>query len=347
MSKARQTQCPSCKSTFQVNLEQLDVASGAVRCGNCLNVFQADDYFIDEDINPSSVIASTNNFYGTIEDDQDDVDESWALELLKELEDEVETDNEQAATSTPPSRGESAPPSVEAPVLPTLSKEKDVEEKKDELSNTFQNIDQWASNATHDQFGDFSDTPSSKESDSNKKNPDNEEWAKKILEEDELEQVAQANQDTSEAPESKVAPSNDQKNNIQATADPFGIGEELKDFVDKPEKPTANLDAKDVLATINLEPVELDLNSDGKKKVFHFIGETLLVLLATLLLGTQYLTYNFESLSKDPKLRPWYAKACATLNCTLPQQSDIKKIRGKNLVVELTPIFPMPCLWIL
>ncbi|MBL4606874.1 MAG: DUF3426 domain-containing protein, partial [Pseudomonadales bacterium] len=247
---------------------------------------------------------------------------------------------EQAATSTPPSRGESAPPSVEAPVLPTLSKEKDVEEKKDELSNTFQNIDQWASNATHDQFGDFSDTPSSKESDSNKKNPDNEEWAKKILEEDELEQVAQANQDTSEAPESKVAPSNDQKNNIQATADPFGIGEELKDFVDKPEKPTANLDAKDVLATINLEPVELDLNSDGKKKVFHFIGETLLVLLATLLLGTQYLTYNFESLSKDPKLRPWYAKACATLNCTLPQQSDIKKIRGKNLVVRTHPDIP-------
>jgi predicted Zn finger-like uncharacterized protein len=35
------TQCPSCKTTFQVTAEQLKAANGDVRCGQCLTVFNA------------------------------------------------------------------------------------------------------------------------------------------------------------------------------------------------------------------------------------------------------------------------------------------------------------------
>lgn len=40
------TRCPHCKTTFRVRDEHLSVAKGMVRCGSCLQVFKAADYFI-------------------------------------------------------------------------------------------------------------------------------------------------------------------------------------------------------------------------------------------------------------------------------------------------------------
>jgi len=342
MSKARQTQCPSCGSTFQVNHEQLEVASGTVRCGNCLNVFQADDYFVDEEAENPPAIAATSNFYETAELDPDDnVDESWALELLKELEDEPETEaaTKQGVAGSPTLTEKHTETAPSEPILPTLNTEEDEKEQKDELSDTFQNIDQWTSEATHDQFGDFNETHGAEADSENTNDPESEEWAKKILENDELDQADNPSQE-----ETEPAPSKEDKLDTSSKdkppADPFGVGEELKGFASKSDKPTVSLDAKEVIATIELEPVELDLNSHGQKKAFRFIGEALLVSLASLVLITQYLTHNFDSLSKDPQLRPWYKRACSTLNCTLPQQSDIAKVKGKNLVVRTHPDIP-------
>ncbi len=45
------TQCPACESTFNTNSRVLSAAAGRVRCGACLNVFEAIDNFLvlDED----------------------------------------------------------------------------------------------------------------------------------------------------------------------------------------------------------------------------------------------------------------------------------------------------------
>ena len=42
------TQCPKCKTSFHVGPAQLEAARGRVRCGGCLNVFDAREYFIVE-----------------------------------------------------------------------------------------------------------------------------------------------------------------------------------------------------------------------------------------------------------------------------------------------------------
>jgi predicted Zn finger-like uncharacterized protein len=42
------TQCPSCRTLFRVEGEALEVCGGAVRCGECGAVFQADVYRLDE-----------------------------------------------------------------------------------------------------------------------------------------------------------------------------------------------------------------------------------------------------------------------------------------------------------
>lgn len=43
------TRCPHCETSFRVGDEQLDAANGYVRCGSCLQVFKATDYFITDE----------------------------------------------------------------------------------------------------------------------------------------------------------------------------------------------------------------------------------------------------------------------------------------------------------
>jgi predicted Zn finger-like uncharacterized protein len=42
------TQCPACESTFNINSKVLEAAAGKVRCGACLNVFQATENFPED-----------------------------------------------------------------------------------------------------------------------------------------------------------------------------------------------------------------------------------------------------------------------------------------------------------
>jgi predicted Zn finger-like uncharacterized protein len=42
-----QTQCPQCHTAFRISEEQLALADGRVRCGQCLHVFVASEHFID------------------------------------------------------------------------------------------------------------------------------------------------------------------------------------------------------------------------------------------------------------------------------------------------------------
>ncbi|WP_152226488.1 DUF3426 domain-containing protein [Pseudomonas sp. SCB32] len=48
MSDSFITQCPHCQTRFRVNAAQLGAASGAVRCGTCLKVFNAPQNMLDE-----------------------------------------------------------------------------------------------------------------------------------------------------------------------------------------------------------------------------------------------------------------------------------------------------------
>ena len=50
------TQCPQCKTSFRVTEAQLSIANGAVRCGSCLHIFNAEDHWLN---NPAFTQAST------------------------------------------------------------------------------------------------------------------------------------------------------------------------------------------------------------------------------------------------------------------------------------------------
>jgi predicted Zn finger-like uncharacterized protein len=54
------TRCPTCATAFRVTSTQLDSAKGAVRCGSCLHIFQAQDYLVKTEEEKSVVSKSVN-----------------------------------------------------------------------------------------------------------------------------------------------------------------------------------------------------------------------------------------------------------------------------------------------
>ena len=48
MSNQRLTQCPHCKASFKVSEDQIAAANGRVRCGACMNIFDAIAYSISK-----------------------------------------------------------------------------------------------------------------------------------------------------------------------------------------------------------------------------------------------------------------------------------------------------------
>ena len=49
------TRCPTCATAFRVTSTQLESAKGAVRCGSCLHIFQAQDYIVKAEEEKSAI----------------------------------------------------------------------------------------------------------------------------------------------------------------------------------------------------------------------------------------------------------------------------------------------------
>ncbi|MGK0498661.1 MAG: putative Zn finger-like uncharacterized protein [Oceanicoccus sp.] len=55
------TQCPKCSTSFRVTDTQLTIANGAVRCGSCLHIFNAADYWLSTTGSSNSAQVAINN----------------------------------------------------------------------------------------------------------------------------------------------------------------------------------------------------------------------------------------------------------------------------------------------
>ncbi len=92
------TRCPECSTAFRLNKNHLQAAKGTVRCGSCLHIFKAMDFLVGENrpdtpsthaqepIPPRDNIQSSPKKSPNIPVDSEEHDETWALNMLKELE---------------------------------------------------------------------------------------------------------------------------------------------------------------------------------------------------------------------------------------------------------------------
>lgn len=85
------TRCPQCAVAFRATANVLKVANGTVRCGSCLRTFNAQEHDINKSQNLNDdADANINNAITTPKADNNSIedDESWALDLLREEENE-------------------------------------------------------------------------------------------------------------------------------------------------------------------------------------------------------------------------------------------------------------------
>lgn len=367
--ETRITQCPRCGTSFRVTDALLAVAAGAVRCGSCLHIFNAREYWLDEskpESSPPTIDARPNPVAATTAESRREP--TFDDDALFDDDTPLFDDDE-------PAEAASAGRSIFNPVDTDFVFDKDeADEKPAELANEFLDASDWL-------------TPNPINfSDRDAKSDDGEEldesWAEDLLRDEPPKKptpaeppanlLAEADlrlerasviSDASDYlldPEEILASVPETDNAQRATADdiildlpsayepglraapPTEAGPEPEPFVAAEIAADAPLTAGErndddlppSLRGLGSAPIQRHQFRRESRWPALLWGFGLIVVLA--LLPAQYLYFNFDNLARG-QLRPWLAQACGAIGCQLPPQSDPEHIRTGSLIVRSHP----------
>lgn len=321
------TQCPHCQTSFRVSHNQLSVARGVVRCGACLQVFNAARQLLEQSTGQQQPAAPepapaaperratpiSLREWSANELDLDKLDLDGELARLEQREIQPAK-----AFRDQPGREESFSAS------------------RDEA------LDEW-----HDQpFGTHAD-----EEELHEDAP-----APPIIERDPPLDEAPAAAEARTEPSLTLAPIEASEPGIGAlhADDDVPASQRLSaldadDEDDEPrEAPVRQGKQKHERSEPNLRDAPLldlvddPLQLDWQKRRTPW-GKRLLWLALTLVaaaaLAGQYVWYHFDELARQDQYRPWFQQLCPSVGCTVPSKVDIDKIKSSNLVVRSHPDF--------
>ena len=320
------TQCPHCRTSFRLSRSQLGAARGVVRCGACLEVFNASQRLQQEEgpglaapappPRPTTPLAPLQAGTPPAEDDtlwiHDDLDLD-NLDLDEELA-KLERQEQELARQLK---------ALEHPLA-----DADADADADEA---------WAEQLLRaESRADEGDLPSSS-------------------------RTASEPHHTAVAETLSFTPVTSQR---PAPPSPLAVTSVFSDALEQPERieprigdvaaPQRNdiehASASDTdplpprdeydepLFELENEPLQLDWQAQ-RKPWGRWLGWGLLNLIALLALGGQYVVYNYDELVRQDRYRPWFEQLCPSLGCTLPPKVDIEQIKSSNLVVRSHPDF--------
>lgn len=313
MTSERVTKCPHCNATFKVSDEQLAIANGRVRCGACMNIFDALAYTISNEAS-SSEPSATN--------EQPTNDELKQETFL--------TEQGTAVSNNQPDDLND----LDADGLIADNPDEDKKESgysesmlSDEFSSSFLGLD----GQEQDPYA----TDLQKVETHTDDSAEDESWAESILEDDPEPAIASTNLSSGNSPQSP---------NLETTPEP-SIQSEPPLRADTREE----LDESDFLTTSdevspsetpekNFESLRFEYKQDkpAKRWIMSFL---LVVFNSTLLivLLAQIAWFNYEKLAKYPQAALAFEKACELLDCTIPELADLSLIKSQNLVVRSHP----------
>ncbi|UST64753.1 DUF3426 domain-containing protein [Pseudomonas moraviensis] len=327
------TQCPHCQTSFRVNHAQLSVARGVVRCGSCLQVFNAAKQLLEQHAGkdtvtpvasplpeaPTSVSAApstddtpapraiSQKQWSASELDLDSLDLDEELARLEQREIQPVAEFGRAREESLSARRDSPEPdegtwpdSLFSEPAEERSAAPDIEPDLDEIETLEPERTEPSLSLEPVDLDDEPPIPQLRLLDPINPNARRERLsASDDSEDDDLPLIT--------SPRKK-----------RERAEPGVRAEVLQDLTD--------------------DPLQLDWQqrrSPWGRRLLWLV----LVVLAAGGLAAQYIAYHFEELARQDQYRPWFQQICPQIGCTVPSKVDIGKIKSSNLVVRSHPEF--------
>ncbi|WP_060498532.1 DUF3426 domain-containing protein [Pseudomonas sp. NBRC 111133] len=358
------TQCPHCQTSFRVTHHQLSVARGVVRCGHCLQVFNAAKQLLEQNrANAPAVAAPVPAVPAeplieqapppepAVEVRNDRPDDAWAL--TAQALDELDLDKELERLER---RGQPAP------TRPT-NLDGGLQARRDEL-HPDEHADDLFGTATDEPFEpqqpaeaapvllepeplalDLKPAPGERTEPTLGSNLDLEiddeppvHRAPEIDEQPAFSEPLGASDD--EIPEKGLSARDDEPLALHLSArddepdEPLPGGRLEPGLASKPERPVR----KEPLVDVVDDPLQLGWEKPapnwGKRLLWGF-----LTLLAAGLLAFQYVWFHFDEMARQDQYRPIFQQICPMVGCQVPTRVDIARIKSSNLVVRSHPDF--------
>ncbi|MFT7687167.1 MAG: putative Zn finger-like uncharacterized protein [Candidatus Azotimanducaceae bacterium] len=322
------TQCPSCATSFKVTEAQLRAADGAVRCGACLQIFQAADYVLNNTVVDNTDLNNTIfNKTAVVLD---------AVPVVAQEDTVPASQNEIARESVDDSATKTAYYESDEGLIVDSdndSEETLAESAKDELVDEYQEVpeNESAEYASYDVVGESdegrgdsfedgvaSETEEGTAADTDHKIPD-----------ESKEQIAE-----SELPQKSEEPLlSDAEGSLISDAEGSSgeIVDDQKGYIDRD-----SLQGRP--GEIHLDD-ELDIVGEYVPPVISRTRRLILpVVVLLFLLIIQFAWFNKEILSQHAQLRSYYEYTCNVIDCNLPHYSNSKLLSVSGLVVRTHPV---------
>lgn len=312
------TRCPHCDTRFRVSDKQLTVANGKVRCGHCMEVFDARSHAETPDGENGETAADhghQESFSAT--DPEDDL---------------IFQDNPEEDAAEGPYAGQN------------------LDFSEDELSDSFRSTDPTVDQGGTGDEDDFEDIDESwaeamLQEELPETTPDS---ARKAAPEPSRRQ--QENETTTDTGQQDRASGNDRPehggdaphsvDDLEITEITAGPPPEARPADRGRQRDAVTggtfppLDDLSPYEQLSREPVAVRSGSGSRLRGWLW---TLLILALLGGLISQVAWFQFDRLSSTPELRPWYEKACEYAGCELSPLVAMDRIQSRKLVVRTDP----------
>ena len=314
------TQCPHCQTSFRVSHAQLSVARGVVRCGSCLQVFNAAKQLLEQSlgqeaasavpatVEPPEQRAISLKQWTAAELDLDSLDLDEELARLEQREIQPTTEFGRHREDTLSARRDTTEHD-EAPWADSLFSESAADRvRADDVEEDTKPPTVLLKPARTE--------PS---------------LTLELVELDDEPRPPFVRQDL-------VLDSPPPRERLSATADVDDLEDDLPSIEPLRKKRSEPNGRAEALQDLTDDPLQLDWQKRRSPWGRRFFWLLLIVLAAGALAG-QYVAYHFEELARQDQYRPWFQQLCPQIGCTVPSKVDIAKIKSSNLVVRSHPDF--------
>lgn len=325
MSDSFVTQCPHCQTSFRVNHAQLGMARGVVRCGSCLQVFNAAQQLLNKRTETEQQPAVTAPNVAQPEVIEPPVSANPVAWQTEEMDlDHLDLDEELAKLE-------------ELEIQPSKTFGQPKKSKDSSLSARRDTPDAEESEWSDSLFSDSAAERAQSSALATSADDSDAEPARTGRSEPSLSLDIEEPDDT---PPLKLSVDDDERNGEHLSA--------IDDEDDEPLKPAPSSKNRrkrnepgvrdEMLLDLADDPLQLEWQkrrSPWGKRLLWIV----LILLAGAALAGQYIASHFEELARQDQYRPTFEQLCPLLGCTVPSKVDIDRIKSSNLVVRSHPEF--------